>query len=261
MACPTYPLSCLDPSRIFAGVYQPNCGGFADPSNFKAETVIFDSGFNELIHNFGVEIGYQVNNFDMEEMNSIYGENSLMYWSEPVMIKSYLDLQEESPMYALAGFDSGDTITAFIHIKTFTSLLSGLSAFSALDMPIEPKAQDKMTIYPLGCDRTSGRGAKVFEVTEVLDQDVSELNPVMGHYIWRIKGVRSEHNANTNNPRENVNEQIADNSYFGKLSSALFPSLTGEDKKYTDNSDDYVKEQVFPPSTSGNDGSNYGNYY
>jgi hypothetical protein len=161
----------------------------------------------------------------------------------------------------MAGFDSPDTITSYIHIKTFTSKLSGLSAFSDSDIPVEPKAQDKIILYPLGCDRVSGRGVKIFDVTEVLDQNATEINPIMGHYIWRIKGVRSEHNSATNEPRENENNQVADNSFFGKLSSALFPSLTGEDKKYSETADDYVKENVFPPSTSGNGGSSYGEYY
>jgi hypothetical protein len=260
MGCPTYPLSCLDPSRIFAGIYNPHCGGFADPSNFKAERVIFNSGFHELINNYGVEIGYQVNTFNMGEMNSAYGEHTTMYWIDPVVIKSYIELQEPSPVYSLAGFDSSDTLTAYIHIQTFTSTFSSLSVFQALDMPVEPKSQDKIIVYPLGCDRVSGRGAKIFEVTEVTDQDVEGINPIMGHYIWRIKGVRSEHNSATNEPIENENRQMSDSSFFGKLSSSMFPSLTGEDNRYLQNADETVQTKIFPPSTNGN-GSIYGNYF
>jgi hypothetical protein len=259
--CSTIPLSCLDPSRIFAGVYNPNCAGFGNPANFQAEQAIFNSGFEQLIHNFGVSIGYCVNNFSMEDMNNIYGEHTTMYWLDPIPIKAYIQLDEQSPIYAIAGFDSSDTITAYIHINTFTATFSGLSAYSEPNYPIEPKAQDKIIVYPLGCNRPNGRGAKIFEVTEVLDQDTAELNPIMGHYIWRIKGVRSEFNSATNEPRENENNQISDSSFFGKLSSSMFPELTGDNKRYEQNSDDYVKEKVFPPSTSGNDGSIYGQYY
>jgi hypothetical protein len=261
MGCPTIPLSCLDPSLIFAGVYNPHCGGFADPSNFQAEQAIIGSQFDELIQNYGVEIGYQVNTFDMGAMNSAYGEHTTMYWTDPVTIKMYLQMEEQSPMYSLAGFDSSDTITGYLHIKTFTALFSSLSVWNALNMPIEPKSQDKVIIYPFGCNRANGRGAKIFEVTEATDQDVGEINPLMGHYVWRIKGVRSEFNSATNEPRENVNNQIADNTFFGKLSSSLFPTLTGQEKAYDQNADETVKTQVFPPSTSGNNGSNYGNYY
>lgn len=261
MGCPTIPLSCLDPSKIFAGLYKPNCAGFADPSNFKAERTIFNSQFGEQINNFGTEIGYYVNNFNMEKMNSIYGEQTTMYWLGPVTIKAYVQLNEQSPMYALAGFDSPDTITAYFHIDTFTRTMSGLSAYSLPDYPVEPRAQDKIIVWPLGCDRVNGRGAKIFEVTEVLDQDTSELNPIMGHYVWRVKGVRSEFNSTTNEPRELENNQMSDTSFFGKLSSTMFPELTGGVKKYTEYANEVVKTQIFPPSTGGSDGSVYGNYY
>lgn len=260
MACPTIPLSCLDPSRIFAGVYKPNCAGFADPSNFQAERAIFNSGFEELIHNFGVEIGYYVNTFNVSAMNAVYGEHTTQEYLGPVTIKAYIELEEPSPVYTLAGFDSGDNITAYIHIETFYKTMSSLSAYNY--QSIEPKAQDKMIIYPLGCNRQNGRGAKIFEVTEVLDQSTSDgLNPIMGHYIWRIKGVRNEYNFETNEPRENVNNQVGDNSFFGKLSSSMYPELTGNDKLYDLNSDNYVQEKILPPSTSGNSGSSYGDYY
>lgn len=249
----------MNPTQIFAGVYKPNCGGFGDPSAFQAERALLNSGFGELINNFGVEIGYYINSFNLSAANIIYGEHTLMDWYGPIGIKSYIQLEEPSPVYSLAGFDSSDTITAYIHIQTFTALFSALSVFPANGQSIEPKAQDKIVVWPLGCDRPNGRGAKIFEVTEVLDQDVAELNPLMGHYIWRLKGVRSEFDSTTNLPRENVNEQVYDNTFAGKLSSALYPSLTGEPKKYPGNADEEVREHIFPPATK-NVGSSYGDY-
>lgn len=283
IGCPTTPLSCLEPSNIFAGIYRPNCTSFGEPANFQAERAVFDSNFEEQINNYGVEVGYYVNVFDVERMNNIYGEHTTMYWLGPTPIKAIIELQEESPIYSIAGFDSPDTITLFFHIKTFTNKFSSLSVFNEYLVdenftPIldngeliylggenriykpEPKSGDKVIIWPLGCDRVSGRGAKIFEVTEALDQ-ITDINPLMGHYVWRVKGVRSEHNGTTNEPEEEENNQINDSSFFGKLSSTLFPELTGDDKRYTQNADETVKEQVFPPSTSGNDGSVYGQYY
>jgi len=283
--CSTIPLSCLDPSRIFAGVYNPNCAGFGNPANFRAEQAIFNSGFEQLIHNFGVSVGYMVNTFSMDSMNSIYGEHTTMYWLDPIPVKAYIEVSMQSPIYAIAGFDSSDTLTAFIHINTFTSTFSSLSVFGeylvtennlqiltedgqpiyigGVDRPyaVEPKAQDKIIIYPLGCNRPNDRGAKIFEVTEVLDEDTAQLNPIMGHYVWRIKAVRSEFNSITNEPRESENNQISDSSFFGKLSSSMFPENIGEPKNYTQNSDEEVQQKIFPPSTSGNDGSIYGKYY
>jgi hypothetical protein len=261
MGCPTIPLSCLDPSKIFAGVYNPNCGGFADPSNFQAEQAIVRSQFQELIQNYGVEIGYRVNTFDMAAMNATYGEHTTMYWIDPVTIKSYITIEDGPAIYTLHGNDSPDKIVAYFHIKTFTALFSSLSVFQTLNIPIEPKSEDRIIIYPLGCDRVSGRGSKIYNVSYVTDEEVGEINPLMGHYVWKVYANRQEHNSSTNEPRENVNNQIADNTFFGKLSSSLFPTLTGQAKAYTQNADETVQTQVFPPSTSGNNGSNYGNYY
>jgi hypothetical protein len=287
MGCPTIPLSCLTPENIFAGVYRPNCGGFADPSNYQAERAIFDSQFGEMINNFGVTIGYYVNTFDPKKMNSIYGEHTLMYWLGPTEIKAYIQMENSSPLYTIAGMDSPDTLTVYLHIKDFVTKFRGLSVFDNIlyneeGEPIlneqgeeifvdqedgvfvcEPKSQDKIIVYPFGCDRPNGRSAKIFEVTEALDEDASELNPLMGHYIWRLKAVRSEHNFVTNEPRENFNQQIADNSFFGKLSSAMFPELSSvlEDNKiYTEDSDTIVQRDIFPPNT-GNGSSVYGNYF
>lgn len=284
MACNTIPLSCLTPSRIFAGVYKPNCAGFGDPSSFQAEQAIFNSVYGEQINNYGVTIGYYVNVFDIENMNNVYGEHTLMYWLGPVDIKAYVELQEESPIYSIAGFDSPDTVTVYIQIDNFTSKFQNLSVFNNYLVTenlepilqengeliyvdgenrifkVEPKAQDKIIIYPLGCDRVNGRGAKIFEVTEALDQ-TTDINPMMGHYVWKIKAVRSEFNSTTNEPREKENNQISDSTFFGKLSSALFPDLVGEEKRYSKNADAEVIDEIMPPSTSGNSGSVYGNYY
>ena len=258
MGCPTTPLSCLDPSVIFAGIYNPNCGGFGDPSAFQAERLVFDSGYGELINNFGVEIGYYINTFNLSSANILYGEQPLNEYYGPVSIKAYVEMVEPSPMYTLAGFDSSDTVTAYIHIGTFNSLFSALSVYPSNGQYVEPKSDDKIIMYPLGCDRRNGRGAKIFTVTEVLDQDVSQMNPLMGHYIWRIKGVRSEFNYETNEPRENVNNQVYDNTFAGKLSSSLYPELSSEEKRYPFNVDTLSKD-IFDQSV--NNTGIYGDYY
>lgn len=259
-ACPTIPLSCLDPTNIFAGIMNYNCGGFADPSNFQAERAIFDSGFNELINNYGITIGYYVNGFNLSAMNPIYGEHTTQIYHGPYSIKSYIEMENPSPLYSLAGFDASDKITAYVHIKTFTALFSALSVYPTSGQLVEPKAQDKIIIWPFGCDRPNGRGAKIFEVTDVTDEDAGTINPLYGHYVWRIQAMRSEFNSETNEPRENVNYQVYDNTYAGKLSSSIFPSITGEPKWYPNNADNIAQTQVFPPTTENN-GSVYGNYF
>lgn len=260
MACSATPLSCLDPVNIFAGIYNPKCGGFADPSNFQAEKAIFGSNFQELINNYGVEINYYVNGFNLSAMNLLYGEHSTQTYSGPFVIKAYLEL-EESVSLSQYGMISDDDLTAYIAIKDFTNLFS-LSSFVFSDngQRIEPKSDDLMEITALGCDRPGDRGAKIFRVTEVLDQNASQgLNPVLGHYIWKLTAKRYETSHETNAPQEIGNDQVYDNTFSGKLSSVLFPSLSTDPKIYPANIDDISKTDVYDMGNTDN--SVYGGYY
>lgn len=323
MGCPTTPLSCLDPVNIFAGVYNYNCGGFADPSKFKAERAIFNASFNELINNFGVDINYYVNGFDIRKMNALYGEHPTQEYSEPVVIKAYLEL-EESVSLTQFGMNSDDSLTAYISIKDFERIFlnyyklenqaflvtpdglflineldqylvlpnvlrlinenkqglkneTGYSLIIPNDLPliiqpydldfhvehaqrVEPKSDDLIEITALGCDRPGNRGSKIFRITEVLDQDVkSGINPMMGHYVWKIRATRYETSHETNAPQELGNDQVYDNTFNGKLSSTLFPAISTEPKVYTQNVDDFSKNHVYNMDYTNN--SVYGSYY
>jgi hypothetical protein len=261
MGCPVTPLSCLEPVNIFAGVYNPRCGGFADPSNFQAERAIFKSGFEELIQNYGVELNYYVNGFNLSAMNMLYGEHPTQEYAGPYVIKAYLEL-EESVSLSRWGMDSDDELTAYFGIKNFTDVLTPLaSAFYIQNgQRIEPKSDDLLEITALGCDRPGNRGAKIFRITEVLDQSVSVgINPMMGHYVFKITAKRYEHDGSTNAPEELGNDQVYDNSISGKLSSVLFPSLTADQKVYPFDVDVLSVDTVY--DMNKNDNSIYGEYY
>jgi hypothetical protein len=261
MGCPPTPLSCLEPSNIFAGVYNPRCGGFADPSNFQAERAIFKSGFDEMINNYGVEFNYYVNGFNLSAMNMLYGEHPTQEYSEPIIIKAYLEL-EESISLSRWGMESSDDLTAYISIRKFTDVMTPLASSFYIEngQRIEPKSDDLMEVTALGCDRPGNRGSKIFRITEVLDQDVSGgLNPMLGHYVWKITAKRYEHDGSTNAPEEIGNDQVYDNEFSGKVSSVLFPSLTADDKVYSSNADDISKNEIY--DMNKNDNTLYGEYY
>ncbi len=283
MGCPVTPLSCLDPVNIFAGVYNPRCGGFADPSNFQAERAIFKSGFEEMINNYGVEFNYYVNGFNLSAMNMLYGEHPTQEYLGPFAIKAYLELQE-SVSLSRWGMESDDELTAHVSIKTFTdTFIEYMSTEEGLILNdeygnrmsidtiatkfyenngqrIEPKSDDLIEITALGCDRPGNRGSKIFRITEVIDQDVSGgLNPMLGHYAYKITAKRYEYDGSTNAPEESGNDQVYDNTFSGKLSSALFPTLTADAKVYPFNVDDISKNEVY--NMAKNDNSLYGGYY
>lgn len=260
MGCPITPLSCLDPVNIFAGIYNPKCGGFADPSNFQAERAIFGSSFQELINNYGIEINYYVNGFNLSAMNLLYGEHPTQQYSGPYIIKSYIEL-EESISLSQFGMNSDDELTAYIGITDFTNLFSLSSyIFDSNGQRIEPKSDDLMEITALGCDRPGNRGSKIFRITEVLDQSIKDgINPMMGHYIWKISAKRYETSNETNSPQELGNDQVYDNLISGKVVSSIFPSLTSENKVYSDDIDELSKTTIYNMDNTNND--IYGTYY
>jgi hypothetical protein len=260
MSCPITPLSCLDPVNIFAGVYNPRCGGFADPSNFQAEQSIFGSSFRELINNYGVEINYYVNGFNLSAMNMLYGEHPTQEYAGPFIIKSYIELEEQISLSQF-GMMSDDSLTAYIAIKDFTELFTNsLSTFNINGQRVEPKADDLFEVTPLGCDRPGNRGTKIFRITEALNQSIQDgINPVMGHYVWKLTGTRYETTFETNAPQERGNDQVYDNEFSGKSESTLFPTLTSVGKVYDIDIDQLSRDTVY--NMDNTDNNVYGEYY
>jgi hypothetical protein len=259
MGCSTTPASCLAPVNIFAGLYN-YCEGFADPSNFQAERAIFGNNFREQIYKYGVDVNYYVNGFNLSAMNMLYGEHPLQEYSGPFAIKALIEL-EEGVSITQWGMASEDEVTAYIAIQDFAAL-SALSASAWINngQRYEPKADDLMEITALGCDRPGNRGAKIFVITEALDQSIQDgINPVMGHYVWKLTAKRYETSMETNAPMELGNDQVYDNLLSGKLSSILYPSLTSDAKVYDDDADTISRTQVYDMDNTNN--SVYGNYY
>ena len=125
---------------------------------------------------------------------------------------------------------------------------------------VEPKAGDLIQLSPLGCDRPNGRGAKIFEVTERMDQDTSVINPMLGHYVYRLRAKRFEYSFEPNAPKESVNDQIYEDVFAGKSSSDItFYNETTQPKVYQDNADDNSKKDVLDMSVNSTD--IYGTYY
>lgn len=124
---------------------------------------------------------------------------------------------------------------------------------------VEPKSGDLIQVSPLGCDRPNGRGAKIFEVTERVDQDVSSINPLLGHYVYRLRAKRYEYSFEPGAPKEPQNQQVFENSFSGILSSNI-PGVTPSDaKSYPGDVDTESKTKVLDMSVNNTD--IYGSYY
>ena len=97
-----------------------------------------------------------------------------------------------------------------------------------------------------------------------MDQDMSALNPILGHYIYRLRGKRLDYTFQNGLSSEKVNEQIYDNSFSGILSTTLTDQLTSDGKTYPTEEDPYNIDNVSKTDVMDmdvNDTDIYGSYY
>ena len=104
----------------------------------------------------------------------------------------------------------------------------------------------------------------MFQITERMDQDLSVLNPILGHYIYRLRGKRFNYSFESGLSSEPVNEQIYDSTFNGLLSTTLYQQASSTGKTYPNEHDPYdinnvSKTQVMDMDV--NDTDIYGSYY
>lgn len=258
MDCNLTRLNCTA-SSVFAAVAKPQCGQFLNPSNFQAEQLIYDTAFGDLINNFGVPINYYVNTFNTLSADLLYGEQPTAAFAGPYELLMYVELTEGAINLSKFGFASDDELTGYLHIATFTLTLSSLLNYSTFNQQVEPKSGDIIELTSLGCDRPNGRGSKWFEITERVDQDIASLNPMQGHYVYRVKAKRYESSFEVGLSGEKANNQIYENDFSGKVSSTIPGVTASPSKSYQFDIDTISNTQVF--SMSANDTDIYGGYY
>lgn len=124
---------------------------------------------------------------------------------------------------------------------------------------LEPKSGDLIDFVQLGCDRPNGRCSKIFEVTERMDQDLAGgLNPLLGHYIWRLRAKRYEPSFEPGAPQECLNDQVYENEQNG-VTRTNIPGDEPSDPKSYDWNIDTASKEVF--DMDDNDTDIYGSYY
>jgi len=258
MACNTNKQLCT-PENVFAGVANAACGQFFNPGNFQAEQIIYDTSFADLINNFGVPVNYYVNTFNISSADALYGEDPTRKFLGPYELQLYVELAENAINLSRFGFSSEDELTGYLHINTFTTTMSSLVNYASFGQVVEPKSGDIIELTALGCDRPNGRGPKWFEITERVDQDIAQLNPLLGHYVYRVRAKRYEHSFEPGLSGERQNQQVFENSFSGVLSSNIPGVSASEAKSYPFDVDDASKVDVLDMSV--NDTDIYGSYY
>lgn len=124
---------------------------------------------------------------------------------------------------------------------------------------LEPKSGDLIDVVSLGCDRPGGRCSKIFEVTERMDQDLAGgLNPLLGHYVWRVRAKRYEHSFEPGAPTECANDQVFENLQNGVTDTNIPTDEVDGPKSYPGDVDQQSKD-IYDMGV--NDTDIYGSYY
>jgi hypothetical protein len=188
-----------------------------------------------------------------------YSEVTAENWCQPSSVASPLDF----------GFITEEGDQTFVQ-EAMTSALASLYGqagvqYTILDKfiennhELEPKSGDLIDFVQLGCDRPGGRGSKIFQVTERMDQDLAGgLNPMLGHYIWRLRAKRYEHSFEPGAPIEQANEQVFENTHNGVINTTLPVDNIDTPKSYPGDIDAKSKEVL---DMDVNDTDIYGSYY
>lgn len=172
------------------------------------ERMNFDGWWKEQINHYGVEVNYYTNNHSLTAQDFIYGEHPTQIFSDPVKLIVVTTLNENAISLSRFGVMSDDEVTAMISFSSFEERL-GVGA--------EPKAGDIFELEEYGRSRPGGRTGKIFEITQRVDQDVSQINQLQGHYLWLMTAKRFDYSYEANAPREQPPGQINDDLLEGIL--------------------------------------------
>lgn len=243
----------LQSCNIFAGSDSANCEIF-NADNFQGEQVIYDSAYKDLIKNYGTNVNYYVNTYNVSAADNMFGEDPIARYSEPRRIRMYVEVGANAISLMKFGFVSEEEFTGYLHIDTFTTLFSSLS-YGSFGQRVEPKSGDVVELVDYAC-RPGNRGPRMYEITERVDEDISAINPLYGSYVYRLKGKRFEYSFEPGLSGESGNNQVFDNTFSGVLSSTI--QDVSPSKSYPGNADNDSKTKVYDQTINKTD--IYGTY-
>lgn len=252
----------MQQNTCFPGIIDSDqtCYRYLDKSVIGNEEYLYSSYYREQINAYGTEITYFVNAYNVLSADNFYGEDPTRCFAAGRSIVAIVELSENANTLTKFGFDSDDQITIYIHLSSFYEkfydvgvynltpeygLDTSIDTENEVDITIEtptvyesqynqvqPKSGDVFVLTEYGKGRPGDRSGKQFEVTEILDEDISRTNPLGGHYVWIIKGKRFDYSFECGLSAENGSDQVYDNSFNGILSGSS--QSKSADKKYNE---------------------------
>jgi hypothetical protein len=220
-----------------------DCFRFTNKTQNSSERQLYTEYWIEQINLYGQQVNYYVNNFSTLSADNFYGEQPNQKFSLPQNIIIAINLNENALLLSKYGILSDDEITAFLPISSF---------YQAFGSGAEPKSGDVFSLIEYGSDRINGRGPNYYEVTQRLDQDIAQINPLMGHYVWLIKAKRFEYSFEPGLSGEQANQQVYDDT--------LTLGVSGATKPYSYDVDVDTQQNVFDYTQTNNYDGAYGGY-
>jgi len=246
--------------NCFPGIVDTDgsCFRYVDKDTTGNEQYLFSNYYREQIAQYGTTITYYVNAYNTLSADNFYGEDPTQSFMPGVVVNAIVELAENANVLSKFGFQADDTITIRMHISAFQDAFydlgvdyvapnqqlpdsipgqgDNIDTENCIDIRTEaadvwetqyqqtqPKSGDVFALTEYGKGRVTPRGAKWFEVTEILDEDISYANQLGGHYTWIIKGKRYEYSFEPGLSAEQGDAQVYDNAFNGILSGGSQP--------------------------------------
>lgn len=236
-----------------------NCYELYDKGRLSADIGTISNVAEEVVNSMGQKITYYINTMNLLSADLIYGEQPTSVYNGPIPLKMIINLNESSLSLSKFGFNADDEVTAYVDYRTFTKAMCGRTIYSELNQDIEPKSGDVFQMSEYGNDRIDGRSGNYFQITQRRDQDIGDsINPLGGHYGWKLMAKRLEYSWEPGLPQETVNQQITEDTFYGKLTSTIAGEVSSAPKSYEGSADQESKHFIIDMTV--NDTSIYGTY-
>jgi len=235
------------------------CYELYDKTRLQPDRQVLSNVAEEMVQSMGQKIDYWINTTTTSGADTIYGEEPTSIYQGPIPMKMIINLNESSLSLSKFGFQSDDEVVGYLAFNNFYNSMSGQTIYNIIQQIIEPKSGDVFRMTEYGNDRVGGRSGNFFQITERRDQDIGDsINPLGGHYGWKITAKRLEYSWEPGLPQETANDQITDDSFYGKVSSTITDEVSSAPKSYSECADNDSKRFIIDMGV--NDTSVYGTY-
>jgi len=255
-----------------------------DKDNNANERLLQQNYWWEHVNRSGTRVEYYTYNYQTSAHDYLYGEQPLATFTGPANINVVINLPTDALLLSKFGLQTNADFTGIMAIKDFRDVFGNWA---------EPKAGDLIRLVEAGwreqefpttsCDifqtpttfttaipvTSFMRCPQLFEITERLWQDFSiNANPLLGHYVWILKGKRFDYSYQPGIIPECRNGIVGDDTLTGVLSGGVIdPNIQNPqpEKPYPGNADDNTRDDIwdYKGDTRGDESRNtnpYGEY-